>query len=175
MNLRSFALAFASALLVAGCATPRSGGVEVPGDALTVASVRHTAGPQPEPVWIPREALAADAQRSDGERALLLEVALRDGQVLSTESAPLELANLVVRIETRSRRETVVALESAVEVALDFNLYVSPDGERFRRIPSCPVAARGRSFERWPERARWIAIGDLRNAGTAPEGCASRD
>lgn len=174
MKIGSIALVLAVSCVLAGCATSR-GGVGVPPDALTVASVRHTAGPQPEPVWVDRAGLGAGAQRSDGERALLLEVTLRDGEVAATEAAPLELANLVVRIESRSRRETVVAIESAVEVALDFELYVSPDGERFRRIPSCPVGARGRSFERWPERARWIAIGAVRRAHAAREGCAAPD
>ena len=173
MTIRPILCMLTSACLMLGCAT-RGPGVEVPEGALTVASVRHTAGPQPEPVWVSRDALAPDAQRSDGERALLLEVALRDGRVVSTESAPLELANLVVRVESRTRRETVIALESAVEIALDLNLYVSPDGERFRRIPSCPVGARGRSFERWPERARWIAIGDVRAVSGPVEGCESR-
>jgi hypothetical protein len=173
MTIRPILCLLAFAGLAAGCAT-KGPGVEVPEGALTVASVRHTAGPQPQPVWVDRAALAPDAQRSDGERALLLEVALRDGQVASTESAPLELANLVVRVETRTRRETVVAIESAVEIALAFDLYVSPDGERFRRIPSCPVDARGRSFERWPERARWIAIGDVRAVTGPVEGCDAR-
>jgi hypothetical protein len=170
MTIRPTLLALALLSAVTGCATTGPG-VEIPDGAMTVASVRHTAGPVPEPVWIARDSLAPDAQRSDGERALLLEVALRDGQVASMESAPLELANFVVRVESRSRRETVIALESAVEIALAFDLYVSPDGERFRHIPSCPVDARGRSFERWPERARWIAIGGVRAATGAAEGC----
>jgi hypothetical protein len=165
-------LLFMLAGLVAGCATSRPG-VEVPDDALVVASVRHTAGPQPVGAWVARASLPADAQRSDGERALLFEVAMREGQVVSTESAPLELANLVVRVESRTRRETVVAIENAVDTALAFDLFVSPDGERFRRIPACPVDARGRSFERWPERAAWIAIGRLRAADASAANCGA--
>jgi hypothetical protein len=155
---------------IGGCAG-RGGVAEPPPDALTVATVRHTAGPQPRGAWVDWGTLAPQAQRSDGERALLLEVGLREGEVVATEPAPLELANFVVRVEARSRRETVIALESAVDVALGFELYVSADGERFRAIPSCPVPARGRSFERWPERAAWIAIARVRAAEGAFPGC----
>jgi hypothetical protein len=160
-------------LLGAGCAAT-GGGAAVPADALTVASVRHTAGPQPEPVWIARAALPADARRSDGERALLLEVELRDDRVVRVEDAPLELANVVVRVEARTRRETVIAVQSALDRTLAFDLFVSSDGERFRAIPACPVAARSQSFERWPERVAWVAVGNLRAASGLEADCAGR-
>jgi predicted small lipoprotein YifL len=155
---------------IAGCAS-RGGVAQPPPDASTVATVRHTAGPQPQGTWVDWDTLAPQAHRSDGERALLLEVTQREGQVVAVEAAPLELANFVVRVEARSRRETVVALESAVDVGLDFDLYVSRDGERFRSIPVCSVAARGRSFERWPERAAWIAIAGVSAADGPRPGC----
>lgn len=170
MNASTSGMALLLCLLGLGACASRSAISEPPPDAQTVATIRHTAGPQPSGTWVDWHTLAPHAHRSDGERALLLEVGLREGQVDATEPAPLELANFVVRVESRRRRETVVALESAVDVPLDYDLYVSRDGERFRSIPNCPVAARGRSFERWPERAAWIAIANVRAAGIRP-GC----
>lgn len=160
-------LAVGSLLLTACASAPRSGAV--PPGALTVASVRHTSAPQPAPVWVLRESLPAGAYRGDERRALLLEVALHEGQVRSVESAPLELANLRVRIEARDREQTVVAIENHTAAALAFDLFLSPDGERFRLVPSCPVAAGTTAYERWPEPARWLAIGAVRTAEGA--GC----
>jgi hypothetical protein len=161
-SLHATLLAAGSLMLTACASTPRA--VAVPPGALTVASVRHTSAPQPAPVWLARESLPADTFRSDDERALLLEVALHEGQVRSVESAPLELANLRVRIDARDRRQTVVAIENDTAAALDFELFLSPDGERFRLIPSCAVAAGTTAYERWPEPARWLAIGAVRAA-----------
>jgi hypothetical protein len=162
-------LAVGSLLLTACASAPRSGAV--PPGALTVASVRHTAAPLPAPVWVSRDSLPADAHRSDEQRALLLEVALHEGQVRSVESAPLELANLRVRIEARDREQTVVAIENDTATALAFELYLSPDGERFRLIPSCPVAPGTTAYERWPQAARWLAIGAVRAADGTASGC----
>jgi hypothetical protein len=166
MRKLAIAASLAAAVQLGGCAGTRGPATPPPGS-LTVATVRHTAGPQPAAVWLAADALPPDAQRSDGGRALLLEVALRDGAVATVETAPLELANLVVRIESRDRRQTVVAIENRNDVALGYSLYVSPDGERFRRVPSCPVAAGGIAYERWPEAAAWIAVGAWQVADSA--------
>jgi hypothetical protein len=171
MRTNAFAMLFAAgSLLLSACATaPREGAV--PPDALTVASVRHTSAPQPAPVWVSRADLPSGSLRSDDARALLLEVAVHEGQVRSVESAPLELANLRVRIDARDRRQTVVALENDSVVALDFELFLSPDGERFRRVPTCPVAAGTTAYERWPEPAPWLAVGAVRAAAGGDERC----
>jgi hypothetical protein len=161
----TFALLFAVSTL-AGCATRPSVG-EAPPDAEVVANVRHVAGPREAGEWIDAAALPSDALRTDGERALLIEVSLPDDGAVLTEVAPLELANLVVRIDERDRKQVVIGIDNATEAALAFDLYVSPDGQRFRRIESCPVAARGRSFERWPERTAWIAVAGVRRAQDA--------
>lgn len=160
----------AASLLLTACATaPRN--VVVPAGTMTVASVRHTSAPQPAPVWLSRDALPGDTHRSDDQRALLLEVAVHEAQVRSVESAPLELANLRVRIDARDRKHTVIAIENDTDVALDFELFLSPDGERFRLIPSCAVAAGTTAYERWPEPARWLAIGAVRAAQGDTSGC----
>lgn len=170
MRRSVLAASLAVVVWLGGCAGARGPATPPPGS-LTVATVRHTSGPQPAAAWLAAEALPPDAQRSNGTRALLLEVALRDGAVSTVETAPLELANLLVRIESRDRRQTVVAIENRNAVALGYALYVSPDGERFRRVPSCPVAAGGIAYERWPEAAAWIAVGAWQVADpTAPCG-----
>lgn len=164
----TFALLIAVSL--AGCAARPSGG-EAPPDAEIVATVRHAAGPREAAQWIDVAALPSDALRTDGERALLIEISLPDDGSVLTEVAPLELANLVVRIDQRDRKQVVVGIDNATEAALAFDLFVSPDGQRFRRIPACPVAARGRSFERWPERAAWIAVAGVRRAESGGTDC----
>ena len=141
-----------------------------PPGTMTVATVRHTAAPQPAADWVGRSALPAPALAGAAERALLLEVTLDEGAVSNVETAPLELANLIVRIESRSKRETVVAVQNAADVALVYELYLSPDGERFRRVPTCAVAADATAYERWPEHASWIAVGTVRAAG-ADDAC----
>jgi hypothetical protein len=151
-------------VLAAGCAGPRRGAMPPPGS-MTVATVRHTSAPQPAAEWIGRGGLPAPAAVSDAERALLLEVTLAEGVVREVETAPLELANLIVRIESRSRRETVVAVQNGTGTALAYELYLSPDGERFRRVPTCAVGAQATAYERWPEHATWLAVGAVRAAG----------
>uniref|UniRef100_UPI003B3A9294 efflux RND transporter permease subunit n=1 Tax=Sphingomonas sp. TaxID=28214 RepID=UPI003B3A9294 len=47
---------------------------------------------------------------------------------------------------------------------LGFDLFVSPDGERFRAITACAVASGTDAYERWPERAAWIALANVRVA-----------
>jgi hypothetical protein len=163
-RMRAALLMSLSILPLALGACGSRGGVQVPPEALTVASVRHTAGPQPAPLWLSRAELPADAHFSDGARALLLEATLRDARVEALEGAPLELANLIVRIDARARRETVIAIENDSDATLALDLFVSPDGERFRAIPTCPVAPGGDAFERWPERAAWIALANVRVA-----------
>ena len=158
------------ALLCAGCATRPTVG-EAPADAQVVATVRHVAGPQEAAAWIDADALPSDALRTDGERAVLLEVTLPDDGSVLTEVAPLELANLVVRIDQRDRKSVVVGIDNATDAALAFDLYVSPDGRRFRQVRTCPVAARGRAFERWPQRTAWIAVAGVRRATDADAAC----
>jgi hypothetical protein len=157
-------------LLLAGCATRPTVG-DAPADAEVVASVRHVAGPQEAGAWLDADALPSDAVRTDGERAMLLEVSLPDDGSVLTEVAPLELANLVIRIDERDRRQVVVGIDNATDAALAFDLFVSPDGKRFRRIASCAVAPRGRSFERWPERTAWIAVAGVRRAADSDPAC----
>lgn len=159
------------ALLGLGACASQRGGVGVPPEALTVATVRHTAGPQPQAAWIERAALPADAQRSDGERALLLEASLSEGRVVALEPAPLELANLIVRVESRDRRQTVIAVQNGSSAVLAYDLFVSPDGERFRIIPSCPAQPHASAYERWPERAAWIAVANVRAVEATPPDC----
>ena len=163
-------LSCALPLLLAACATRPTVG-EAPADAQVVATVRHVAGPQEAGEWIDAAALPSDALRTDGERALLLEVSLPDDGSALTEVAPLELANFVVRIDQRDRKSIVVGIDNATDAALAFDLFVSPDGSRFRRIPSCPVAARGRAFERWPQRTAWIAVAGVRRAAESGPAC----
>lgn len=155
------------ALLLAGCATRPTVG-EAPADAQVVAEMRYASGPQAAGAWIDAAALPSDALRTDGERALLLEVSLPDDGTVLTEVAPLELANLVVRIDERDRKQVVIGIDNATGAALAFDLFVSPDGERFRRIETCPVAPRGRAFVRWPERTAWIAVAGVRRADGNP-------
>lgn len=163
-------LVLLATLGLAACASQRGGGA-VPPEAMTVATVRHTAGPQPQAAWIERGALPADAQRSDGERALLLEARLVEGRVVALERAPLELANLIVRVESRDRRQTVIAVQNGSSEMLAYDLFVSPDGERFRAIPSCPAQPHASAYERWPERAAWIAVANVRAVTTKSPGC----
>ena len=163
-------LAGAASLLLAACATRPTPG-EAPADAEVVATVRHVAGPQEAAAWIDADSLPSDALRTDGERAMLLEVTLpEDGSTL-TQVAPLELANLVIRIDQRDRKSVVVGIDNATDAALAFDLFVSPDGKRFRPIRACPVAARGRAFERWPERTAWIAVAGVRRATESDAAC----
>jgi hypothetical protein len=162
-TLALFLLAASFAASLPGCATRPSVG-EAPPDAQVVATLRHTAGPQEAARWIDAAALPSDTLRTDDARALLIEVSLPEDGAVLTEVAPLELANLVVRIDQRDRKQVVIGIDNASAAALAFDLYVSPDGRRFRRIPSCAVAARGRSFERWPERTAWIAVAGVRRA-----------
>lgn len=156
-------LAWLGVVLLAGCAARPTVG-EAPADAQVVANVRHVAAPQEAGAWLDAGALPSDAVRTDGERALLLEVSLPDDGSVLTEVAPLELANLVVRIEERDRKQVVVGIDNATDAALAYDLFVSPDGVRYRRIATCPVAARGRAFERWPQRTAWIAVAGVRRA-----------
>ena len=168
--MRFSLLACAALMCASGCATRPTVG-EAPGDAEVVATVRHVAGPQEAAAWVDADALPSDALRTDGERAMLLEVTLpEDGSVL-TEVAPLELANFVIRIDESDRKQVVVGIDNATDAALAFDLFVSPDGKRFRRIGSCPVAARGRSFERWPQRTAWIAVAGVRRAAESDADC----
>ncbi len=161
---------FSASLALAACAT-QTKVAEAPADAEVVATVRHVAGPRPPAPWLDLAALPADAQRSDGERALLLEVGLPDdGGAPVVETAPLELANLVIRIEKREAKQSVIGIENATAAALAYELYLSPDGERFHRVPVCAVAARGPAYERFPERAAWIAVANVRRAED-PKAC----
>lgn len=162
MDLRAVVVAALALPLLAACASKAPG--RVPPEALTVATVRHTAAPLPAPAWVSRAQLPPDTQYSDGERALLLEVDARGRGPAQVESVPLELANLVVRIDARNRTETVVAIGNGSEHTLAFDLFVSPDGERFRAITACPVAPGLDAYERWPERAAWIALANVRVA-----------
>jgi len=156
--------------LLAGCAAGPTPG-EAPADAKLVATMRHVAGPREAAAWLEAASLPSDAQRTDGTRAVLLEVSLpEDGSVL-TEVAPLELANFVLRIDERDRKQVVVGIDNATAERLAFDLYASPDGQRFRRIPACPVEARGRGFARWPERTREVAVAGLRRATEADARC----
>jgi hypothetical protein len=170
MRIALLLAGLAATAALGGCATSRPGN-GAPAEAVPVASVRHTAGPRPAAQWVMRDALPTTSWLSDGERAILVEVTQNDEGVTRAETAPLELANLVVRIDTRRRRETVIAIQSALAMPLAFDLYVSPDGERFRWIPSCPVAAHGTAYERWPERAAWIALANPREAVGVLPGC----
>ena len=77
------------------------------------------------------------------------------------ETAPLELANLIVRIEQRDAEQTVVAIQNGTDRALVVPVFVSPDGERYRALPGCAVAAGATAYERWPERAAWIAVAEM--------------
>jgi type IV pilus biogenesis protein CpaD/CtpE len=167
--MRSY-LSMLMLVLLAGCATRPTVG-EAPADAEVVATVRHVAGPREAATWIDAAALPSDALRTDAERALLLEVTLPADGTAITEVAPLELANLVIRIDQRDRKSVVVGIDNATDAALAFDLFVSPDGARFRRIGSCPVAARGRAFERWPERTAWIAVAGVRRAAESDASC----
>jgi hypothetical protein len=170
LPLAAFAASIFSCAMIIGCASSGPA-VDVPADALTVATVRHVAGPQPAAQWIARDALPTDALRGDGERALLLEATLRDERVWSLESAPLELANLIVRIDTRDPKQTVISIDNGSASRLAYDLFLSPDGERFRRVPSCPVVASGSAFERWPERMAWFAIANVRVPTADEPGC----
>jgi len=163
-------MAWVAAALLAGCAMGPTPG-EAPEDAERGVTMRHVSGPQAAGAWLDAANLPSDAQRTDGTRAVLLEVSLpEDGSVL-TEIAPLELANFVLRIDERDRRQVVVGIDNATAERLAFDLYASPDGRRFRRIPACPVEARGRGFARWPERTREVAVAGVRRATESDAAC----
>lgn len=153
------------ALVLAGCAS-RPAVEGVPPDAEPVASVRPPSGPAAFE-WIAASALPPDAQRGDRSRALLLEVVQRDGSVQSTEIAPLELANLIVRIGDVDSRRYRVSLESTLDRDLKLDLYVSPDGERFRYASSCPIVAGGSALESFAEPLSWVAVARVRFADAA--------
>jgi hypothetical protein len=161
-----------SSALLGACAAPRAidGPVDVPADAVPVASVRPVASPH-APNWLTVAQLPPDAIRGSGARALLLEVTRgADGAIASVESAPLELANLIVRVSTNGPRNVGVVLESSLDAALKLDLFVSPDGERFRYASSCPVIAGGSAYEMFAEpvvavavaRVRWSEPGEMR-------------
>lgn len=159
-----------AALTLAGCAAPRTV-AEVPPGAEVVATVRHVAGPRPAADWIDRASLPAGTQLTDTSRALLLELRVEGEGAAALQPAPLELANLIVRIESVDPEQTVIAIQNLTDAALAFDLLASPDGRRFRRLPACPVPAGQVAYERWPEPMRWIAIGSVRVAGTPGDGC----
>lgn len=166
--MRAFLVLACSAWL-AGCAgqAPR----EAPPGSLTVATVRHASGPEPAVEWLDDTALPPGAVRSDGGRAALLEVAATEGIVTNVEAAPLELANLVVRFESRDDTQSVVAVENRSDATLAYALFLSPDGRRWRRVATCAVAAGTTAYERWPGRSTWFAVADVQEAAPTEESC----
>jgi hypothetical protein len=153
-----------SSVLLGACAAPRAidGALDVPADAVPVASVRPAASPH-APNWLSVAQLPDGAIRGSSERALLLEVTRGgDGAIASVESAPLELANLIVRVSAKGPRNVGVVLESSLDATLKLDLFVSPDGERFKYASSCPVIAGGSAYEMFAERVVAVAVARVR-------------
>ena len=172
MQVRSVALLLASALLAA-CAVPRAidATTTIPPDAVPVASVRPVASPQAA-TWLAVAELPAGALRARADRAVLLEVSREDGGAVgSVEPAPLELANLIVRVTRNAPRDVGIALESSLDASVKLDLFVSPDGERFRYISSCPVIAGGSAYEKLAEPVAWVAVARVRLADPGEPRC----
>jgi hypothetical protein len=148
--------------MLAACAGPRARG-DIPADAEPVASVRPAPGPQPL-TWRARDELPDDAVVGNDVRALLLEVTLRDGAVHTVETAPLELANLIVRVVSSDVRRSSISLDSTLDRALKLELFVSPDGQRFRAVSSCPIIANGSAYEMFAEPVAAMAVARIRVA-----------
>ena len=100
----------------------------MPENAQTVADVRHTPGPLPAGDWIERAALPEDALARPAGEALLLEVEVREGALRRVESAPLDLANLIVRIEQAGADASVIAIENRSGAVLGLELFASREG-----------------------------------------------
>ncbi len=147
---RLLRLGLAAAMLaaLAGCASWRGGAAD---DA-----------PEDRPAlregWRWREQLPADAVTGSGDPAFTAAIG-PDGALVSVPDA--EATIRVSRI-TSGGEGTMVSIANQTDRALKFEVFISPDGERWTATSSCPAIAGGATFESWPYPVAFIAIASPR-------------
>lgn len=109
-----------------------------------------------------------------GEESVRLTVSRSDAGDLSFEEADESSANVVFRLVERTPAKTILAIESRAEFPLKFDLFISPDRERYFYTSSCPTGVNlddgFSNYEIWPQAIAAIAVGNVRQPGEA-RGC----
>lgn len=83
--------------------------------------------------------------------------------------APIEVVTDGLRVtaqrEAGSNDDgTLLTISNDQDQQVKFDVYISPDGERFLYTSSCTLIAGGKNFEHWPHPVRAFAIGRIRLA-----------
>ena len=60
--------------------------------------------------------------------------------------------------------EAMLKVSNKTDRQLKYDLYISPDGERFQYTSSCILVPNGGGFEMWPYAVHSFAIGRVRDA-----------
>jgi hypothetical protein len=128
---------------------------------LVLSPLAGAAGRKTPPKAFARAELPADFVVGSGTPVLALEVALADGQVVSSSPAGAGPGNLRA---TRSgdATQTMLTVSSDLPVAVKFDLYLSLDGEHFTYTSTCGLTPGISSFEMWKQPVLAFAMGNPR-------------
>ena len=149
--MRASWLPLVLATLLASCASPRGGGEAAPS--------------APSREVIATSALPPGHVVTDGREPLHLDIVV--GDPLALAPATEADAELIVRFVDRNRERTIVSILSRFEQPLKFDLYISPDGERWQYKSSCPPDSR----EAWSQLVPYLAIANPRVIASDDRSC----
>lgn len=96
-----------------------------------------------------------------GDPGLALQVALVDGRIASASPATQGEGQLRA-IRSGEDASPMLTISGSLPVAVKFDLYLSPDGERFHYTSSCVLTPGISSFEMWQHPVREFALGNPR-------------
>ncbi|MBI5533519.1 MAG: hypothetical protein HY898_12435 [Deltaproteobacteria bacterium] len=120
--------------------------------------------------------LGSDFVRFDGRSPVAFRV-VRDGTGRLRISSDLEGSepDIVIPPASIERGMTMLKIANTGDLHLKFDLYITPDGQRYVYTSSCPLLprpAQGESFsafESWPHAVAGFAIGAPREGGSTCE------
>ena len=131
------------------------------GQTPSLASPVTATSPADAPKILKRAELPAGFAIGTGDPSLGLIVKVVDGKVEATVTKEISAANVTLKREEMEQGQ-MADIHNATAVTLKFDLYISPDGERFVYTSSCPVLAGKGDFEMWPGAVHSFAFGNPR-------------
>ena len=162
----SFCVALSIALT--GCASPPNSN---PGQGYKAVGMAHVSpGVKPQQKILNREELPAGFAIGEGEPSLGLIVRVNHAKTEASPTTDLALANVTLKRGSIGSG-TSAEIHSKLDLPLKFDLYISPDGQRYRYTSTCVVIAKGSAFEMWPSSIRSFALGNPRVVGVDQMGC----
>ena len=148
-------VAMLATLAMCGCVATDPG---VPAGAQTVGMLKASPGPKSTEQWLSRSTIPESFAIGTGAPPIALDVT----GMVAMPAADAASAEIIASRESDEGADTMLTIKSRLDTTVKFDLYISPDGERFQYTSSCPLGPQHSNFESWPYRIHSFAIGNPR-------------